>query len=138
MTQEVVAALIGLAGVMTGTVLGWLLNSRWERRQSKREAFERDVLRLRQALLDYEDVLQSGNYNGHLEAMRNLDLALRLMRRHHDEVDLTVAHELRSFAQGEYKPDTADLLWFARKARMTVDELLERDETRLTVSLWKE
>ena len=67
MSEPIVVALIGLGGVVVGTLLGWILKSRWELRREKKGYAREDVLQLRKSLLNFLEVLEThewGMYHG--------------------------------------------------------------------------
>lgn len=62
MTENLLIALIGLGGVVLGTVLGWILSISWDSHKYKKERNIQALLNLRETLLAFIQVMENNDY----------------------------------------------------------------------------
>jgi hypothetical protein len=81
MSDNLIAALIGLGGVVAGTFLGWFLSAFWEARKYRRERRNQALKNLRETLLAFLRVVEENDLRNWSYSWLEVTMALNVSTR---------------------------------------------------------
>ena len=80
MSENFAVALIGLGGVIVGTILGWFLSAVWESHKYRRERGLQALLNLRETLLAFIQVMEQNDSQRWSRAYFDVVMSLNRVR----------------------------------------------------------